>query len=155
MIDAGALTEADAKNHPQKNVITQALGASYLPEVEVDSVSGTLFQGEKILLCSDGLTGELDDREIADILAMPGTEQEAVDHLIEAANAHGGEDNITVILVSAPADAPPPRARKSGTVPMKAITLDGQPKTDKKRPIYLYLVILAVVFVILLLAVIL
>jgi PPM family protein phosphatase len=51
------------------------------------------------------LTGELEDREIADILAMPGKEREAVACLIESANAHGGSDNITVILVSAPADA--------------------------------------------------
>ena len=113
LIDSGALSPADAARHPHRNYVTQALGAVGLDEVEVDTREGRLYQGEQLLLCSDGLTGELEDSRIAEVLGGGGSEQEKVDQLIELALAEGGPDNITVVLLSAPDTA---RAREPASV---------------------------------------
>lgn len=102
LIDSGALSPEDAARHPHRNYVTQALGAVGLDEVEVDTREGRLYQGEQLLLCSDGLTGELEDSCIAEVLGGGGSEQEKVDQLIELALEKGGTDNITVVLLSAP-----------------------------------------------------
>ncbi|HKJ09751.1 MAG TPA: protein phosphatase 2C domain-containing protein [Gammaproteobacteria bacterium] len=106
LIDSGALSPADAVHHPHRNYVTQALGATGLDEVEVDTLEGCLYRGEQLLLCSDGLTGELRDGVIARVLGGAGSEQEKVDRLIELALEQGGTDNITVVLLSAPDTAP-------------------------------------------------
>ncbi|MEJ2686087.1 MAG: protein phosphatase 2C domain-containing protein [Gammaproteobacteria bacterium] len=106
LIDSGALSPADAVHHPHRNYVTQALGATGLDEVEVDTLEGRLYRGEQLLLCSDGLTGELRDGIIARVLGGAGSEQEKVDQLIELALEQGGTDNITVVLLSAPETAP-------------------------------------------------
>ncbi len=106
LIDSGVLSPEEAASHPQRNYVTQALGAAGLDQVEVDILEGSLCQGEQLLLCSDGLTGELQDSAIAQVLADPGTEQEKVERLIELALEQGGTDNITVVLLSAPDSAP-------------------------------------------------
>jgi protein phosphatase len=105
LIDKGEITEKDAINHPERNAITQALGMEECNDVEVDVVYGSFHKNEKILLCSDGLTSEVNDNQIASILRNEFSPQHAVDNLIKAAKNNGGADNITVILVSAPDDA--------------------------------------------------
>lgn len=120
LIDSGAISEEEARHHPQRSVITQALGADELKTVRVDSVRDILARGERLLLCSDGLTGEVDDAYIADVMSRTSDSQQAVEQLIAAANNNGGSDNVTVILVDAPANAPR-RKRKGDTVPMRAI----------------------------------
>jgi protein phosphatase len=117
LIDSGAITEKEALEHPEKSVISQALGAPDMPEVRVDTVTGQFYSGEKILLCSDGLNAELNDGLIATILAKGSGDRQIVDNLIQAANDAGGSDNVTVILVSAPSDAPV-RIAKGATMPM-------------------------------------
>lgn len=101
LLDTGAITQEEAINHPNKNIITQSLGAGSAT-VTVDSKSGQFSGTQKILLCSDGLSDELIDAEICDILQQGGDDQMIVDNLIRAALLHGGRDNITAILVSAP-----------------------------------------------------
>jgi protein phosphatase len=133
LIDSGAISEADARVHPQRSVITQALGASDLKMVRVDTVKGTLTRGQQILLCSDGLTGEVEDVEMAYLLRNASDSQQAVDRLIQAANTNGGSDNVTVVLVNAPADAPR-RKRKGDTIPMQAVVL---PPTSSWRQQFL------------------
>ncbi|NBD36699.1 MAG: Stp1/IreP family PP2C-type Ser/Thr phosphatase, partial [Chloroflexi bacterium] len=88
-IDAGILTPEMARNHPQKNVITRAMG--HRPDVEVDTfgMQGKLRPGDKILLCSDGLTGPVRDEQVADILRRYPID-EAARRLVDAANANGG-----------------------------------------------------------------
>jgi protein phosphatase len=81
--------------------MTQALGWVGVATVEVDTVTGIFCKGEKILLCSDGLTDELKEGEIIQILTGRGDDQHMVDALIQRANDNGGSDNVTVILVSA------------------------------------------------------
>ncbi len=106
MLDEGQISSAEAVNHPYRNVITQALGVADLDRVEVGAVSGTLCQGEVVLLCSDGLTGEVSEEEIGTVLHGADNLQVAAQALVDSALEHGGSDNITVLLVPAPADAP-------------------------------------------------
>ena len=90
----GELTEEQAKTHPMKNVLTQAVGA--MPEINIDVGSFKVKSGEIYLLCTDGLTNMVDNEEIVNILHS--TKNPAND-LIEAALSHGGKDNVSVIVV--------------------------------------------------------
>lgn len=96
LLKDGKLTLAEAKNHPQRNVVTQALGPR--DHIETVNYQITLQKNDQILLCSDGLTTMLSDEDIAETLTE-FSGQEAVDMLIERANQEGGEDNITVLLI--------------------------------------------------------
>src|SRR3954469_2390674 len=92
----GKLTPEEAENHPQRSIITRALGPE--PEVEVETYTHAGRAGDVYLLCSDGLTGMVPEPRIAEILAESGTLDEAVHRLIEEANENGGKDNITAVL---------------------------------------------------------
>lgn len=93
LVQKGVLTEEQAQTHPQKNVITRAIGTE--PQVDVDVFTLNYHEGDKILLCSDGLTDMLDTSEIQAIINQDGATQA----LIDAANANGGRDNVTAIIV--------------------------------------------------------
>jgi len=98
---AGFLSEEQARDHPLKNVVTRALGGD--SEVKVDVTEVELEPGDTLLLCSDGLTTMLDDREIEAHLTglEDGELNGACEDLIEDANAKGGHDNVTVVLLRA------------------------------------------------------
>jgi protein phosphatase len=98
----GILTPSEARVHPFRNVITQALGNGGDLEVEVQTLE--LSNSERLLLCSDGLSGMIGDKQIWEIVRQSSDLQVAVESLIYAAREHGGEDNITVILVSCSAE---------------------------------------------------
>jgi serine/threonine protein phosphatase PrpC len=98
-VDAGALTPLQARHHPFASVLTRALGLSDDPEFE--TFGGDLRPGDMLLLCSDGLTGMVEDDELAFILAGESSLDARVQALIDAANRNGGFDNITVILIQA------------------------------------------------------
>jgi serine/threonine protein phosphatase PrpC len=102
LIDQGELTTEEAEFDPRKNAVTRALGVQELETVRADSVSDKWKVGEKILLCSDGLTDCVTHKDIEQIMGEDGTDQEKVDRLIDRALEEGGKDNITVIVVSAP-----------------------------------------------------
>src|SRR6202000_1996317 len=91
----GQLTEAQAEDHPQRSIITRALGPE--PEVEVDLQTVPAHAGDIFLICSDGLTSMLDDEHIERLLARATSMQNAVRALIDEANRAGGRDNISVI----------------------------------------------------------
>lgn len=110
LIDQGEITAEEAASDPRKNAVTRALGVQELETVRADSISEKWQPGQKILLCSDGLTDCVTTSEIAEILAAEGTDQSRVDRLIEAALAGGGKDNITIILVSASENAKKPES---------------------------------------------
>ena len=97
MVRLGGLDPEKARNHPDKNVITRAIGVDQT--VEADFFELELSEGEKILLCSDGLSNMLRDEEIYEIVNRGQSLQESADALIEAANGNGGFDNIAVILI--------------------------------------------------------
>ena len=100
LIDQGAITPEQARSHPHRNVVTQALGVTDPEALKVETISGELRPGFQILLCSDGLTEEVDDGAIAGLLAQSElSAQECVDHLISSALDGGGSDNVTVVLL--------------------------------------------------------
>jgi serine/threonine protein phosphatase PrpC len=98
LYENGILTKEDIAHHPQKNLITRSVGT--YPQVEADSLSNAAHAGDIFLLCSDGLTDVLTDQEIARTLSVPARPvQDLADQLVDAANAAGGPDNITVVVV--------------------------------------------------------
>jgi protein phosphatase len=96
-VDAGYLTPEQARSHPYSNVITRCVGANN--DVVPDVYVGAVRPLDLFLLASDGLTGMLEDPELAALLVADRTPQEQVDDLIAEANRHGGLDNVTAILV--------------------------------------------------------
>src|SRR5215207_2397059 len=91
----GRLTEEQAEEHPQRSIITRALGPE--PSVSVDTMTFPARDGDVFLLCSDGLTTMVSDEEIREILVRSKTLRSAVNRLVEAANRGGGRDNITAV----------------------------------------------------------
>lgn len=105
MIRRGEITAAQAANHPHRSVITRALGTDL--EVDPEIVEVPLAAGDRVLICSDGLTGMVDDEEIAQIMQRDLDPQAIAQALVDAALANGGEDNVTVVVVEAEADSKP------------------------------------------------
>jgi serine/threonine protein phosphatase PrpC len=93
---SGQITPEAAEHHPQRSIITRALGPE--PDVEVDTYTLTGRDGDVFLICSDGLTSMISDEEVASILRSAGSLDEAAEELVRAANQSGGKDNITVIV---------------------------------------------------------
>lgn len=100
LIELEQLTREEANSHPQKNVLYRALGQS--ESLEVDALTRRLPPNSQLMLCSDGLWNLISESEIADITLKYPNPQEACDKLVALANAHGGTDNITAILVRVP-----------------------------------------------------
>jgi PPM family protein phosphatase len=99
MLNAGEITEAEAEVHPHKNVMTRALGTE--EEVEVDEETVALEDGDRVLICSDGLTGMVTEEQIQAILEASPEPQNAAERLVRAANRAGGVDNISVVVLAA------------------------------------------------------
>jgi protein phosphatase len=100
LVESGAIDETQAKRHPQRNILTQALGITALEQLHISMAKGRLEPGISFLVCSDGLTEEVNDRAIEAIMARRDlAAQECLDHLLLAALENGGSDNITAILV--------------------------------------------------------
>lgn len=97
LVDSGMITAEEMHSHPHRNVITRALGAG--DTWGADFSTATVSPGQRLLVCSDGLTGELTDEQIAGILNAGRNAQETVDWLIHQSLRQGGRDNVTVILV--------------------------------------------------------
>lgn len=99
LVDAGQISQAQAAVHPRRHVVTRALGTG--DEIEADYWLLPIEEGDRILVCSDGLNGELDDEHISNILRSQADPQAAVDELIQAALRSGGRDNVTCIVLDA------------------------------------------------------
>jgi protein phosphatase len=97
LLDKGVIDEYEARIHPRRNLITKALGAT--PEIEPEYNRMLLEAGDIVLLCSDGLTNALSDKEILDILGTDGDYEEKLGRLIDAANEGNGDDNVTAVLI--------------------------------------------------------
>jgi protein phosphatase len=98
LVDLGLLHPEEAETHPHRNIITRAVGA--YPQLEVDTEVLEVEEGDRFLLCSDGLTKEVSDAEISGLLREARLEQSA-EALLETALARGGSDNISLVLVEA------------------------------------------------------
>ncbi|WP_444904960.1 PP2C family protein-serine/threonine phosphatase [Microbulbifer sp. CnH-101-E] len=108
LMDSGAINSEEAATHPNRHVITRCIGGSTNPKLEVDRVSHRWSSGQKLLLCSDGLSSEVPNEKINRIIAETPNNHQIVELLINAALDAGGKDNITVQIIEAPAIAPPP-----------------------------------------------
>ena len=102
MVRMGGLKREMARNHPDKNIITRAIGA--LDDVDVDFFEVRLNKGDTILMCSDGLSNMIEDEEIRMIMQGQRDIVEKAESLVKAANNNGGKDNIAVVLVEPFAD---------------------------------------------------
>ncbi len=106
LIATGQLTADEARRHPNRNIVTRALGIE--PDIEIDAWTLPLVRGDRFLLCSDGLVDEVVDDTIGELLGGIDDPQEAADQLVATANRHGGRDNITVIVIDVvDGDEPP------------------------------------------------
>lgn len=97
MIEAGQLTEAEARVHPNRSVITRAIGSD--PHMQPDLYELNVETGDRLLLCSDGVCGMIEDSEIASIMRQAPSAQACADQLVEAALHAGGFDNATAVVV--------------------------------------------------------
>lgn len=97
LVDLGEISESEAENHPNRNVLYRAMGQSepFKPDIEKFSIQ----PGERLMICSDGLWGVVDQQEMMQILKNQKDPEDIVCELVDAANAAGGPDNISVILV--------------------------------------------------------
>jgi PPM family protein phosphatase len=139
LVRSGDLTRDQAAEHPQKNLITRALGAD--EEVDVDTTVLPVEAGDRVLLCSDGLSDMVPEARISEILLESSEDPErAARGLLSAALDAGGNDNITAIVVDVKEQAPPPRrARRRreghpGTSEMQAVEPSVQPQEGRTSP---------------------
>ena len=125
LVDEGKLTSEEAEMHPQRNILTRALGVD--EAVQVDQGAIEPRPGDRLLLCSDGLHGMIDAEGIRRILTEQADPQAAADALVEAANEAGGQDNITAIVIDV-------LEAKGEAAPQETRTEVGAPKPAEERP---------------------
>ncbi len=126
LVRSGDLTRAEASEHPQRNLITRALGAE--EEVAVDTAVLPVEVGDRLLLCSDGLSDMVPEARIGEILASTASPEKCVRILLSAALEAGGADNVTVVVIDVrqePAQEPP-ATRRSDTQELRAVSSPGQ-----------------------------
>lgn len=99
LLDRGLIDSVQAASHPYRNVITKVLGSLESPEIDADHLSDELRPGDWLLLCTDGLNGELNDAEIGALILEAEAPEPAARELVTAALERGGHDNVTLILL--------------------------------------------------------
>ncbi|MGZ6962460.1 MAG: Stp1/IreP family PP2C-type Ser/Thr phosphatase, partial [Ilumatobacteraceae bacterium] len=97
LVNTGHISEDEARSHPRRNIVTRALGIE--PTVRVDTWLVPMVHGDRFILCSDGLVDEVPDEDIAAIALANSDAQATADQLVAKANANGGRDNVTVVVV--------------------------------------------------------
>jgi PPM family protein phosphatase len=127
----GQLTDAQAEDHPQRSIITRALGPE--PEVEVDVQTVPAQAGDVFLICSDGLTTMLGDEQIGRLLSRATSMESAVRALVDEANRAGGRDNVTVVAFRVEDAAAPARAPEGATLVGPAAAEAGLTATEVRR----------------------
>ena len=100
LVDQKLITSEQARSHPHRNVVTQALGVTDNSELNIAEITDSWMAGDKFLICSDGLTEEVEDTEIENILNQALAPKELCDQLMIKALENGGSDNITAIIIS-------------------------------------------------------
>ena len=133
----GQLTPEEAEEHPQRSIITRALGPE--PEVEPDVHTHQVRHGDVFLLCSDGLTSMVREDRVREILAIGPTLRKAVDQLVDEANHMGGRDNITVVMFRVAVEEGAPRDELEDTVTgldgeaVRAASVAGRDREEKPQ----------------------
>ena len=129
LVREGRITAAEAKVHPQRNIVTRALGV--IEHVEVDSFHFVPKIGDRYLLCSDGLFNEVDANTIATILATEADPEAATQKLIDAANEGGGRDNITTVIADVVAAEDASMPSKAQALASLAVVDEGDPTNEQ------------------------
>jgi len=129
LVREGRITAAEAKVHPQRNIVTRALGV--IEHVEVDSFHFVPKIGDRYLLCSDGLFNEVDANTIATILATEADPEVATQKLIAAANEGGGHDNITTVIADVVAAEDASMPSKAQALASLAVVDEGDPTNEQ------------------------
>lgn len=99
LLDKNLITIEEAKVHPKRHLLTQSIGLSTKNQLDIDSTNLDLPPGSEILLCTDGLTNELEEDQIRQMLDQSVSDQSRVQQVVELANDFGGNDNITAMLI--------------------------------------------------------
>ena len=110
LVDSGQITADEARTHPSRSIITRALGSD--PDMYADHFSLEVNDGDRVILCSDGLSSMISDAEIESLAVSSATPQQAADNLVAAALTAGGSDNVTVVVVDVLNDGLADAARK-------------------------------------------
>ena len=132
LVRSGDLTRAQASEHPQKNLITRALGAE--EEVEVDTAVLPIGPGDRLLLCSDGLSDMVPENNMLDLLtSYPEETEKTVHALVQAALDAGGADNITVVVVDVREEDPPTERARRGDTQELNIVAPGETDGAERR----------------------
>jgi len=97
LVKTGQISPEDAAHHPRKNIVLKAAGTE--PDIEIDTVTIAFEEGDKMLLCSDGLSDKVSKSEMEEILSSSLKIEEKADRLIQLANQYGGEDNISLAII--------------------------------------------------------
>jgi protein phosphatase len=106
LLESGSIAPEELLDHPDKNVITQCIGSFDNPNIHVDKLQESWQPNQWILLCSDGLTDELNNQQIAEVLCNSTSLDQATENLIAAALEQGGKDNVTAQLIASPLQEP-------------------------------------------------
>lgn len=131
LIEQGRLTEAEARFHPQRSVITRALGSD--PHMQPDLYTLHVEEGDRLLLCSDGLCSMISDEDIEEILLDNPAPAHACDALVEEAIIAGGLDNVTVIVID-PLGDPPSEKNEDDIVEERVVGLPEDARADEEEP---------------------
>lgn len=136
LVNEGIISAEDARTHPRRNIVTRALGIDR--HVNVDVISLQLSPGDRLVLCSDGLVDEVPDHHIADVLRQHSVAQEAAEALVMTANANGGRDNTTVVVVdvledSAEVTETSPSSSISGEIPRPVVDATTSGRRARRR----------------------
>jgi protein phosphatase len=129
MVAEGKLSPEEAENHPQRSILTRALGAE--PEVDVDTLELQLQSGDRIVICSDGLSSVVPEEQILATLSDSKELKEACKRLVDAANERGGPDNITVVVVEV--TGVEPRVGAPAAAPRREISPAEVPRARRRR----------------------
>jgi len=117
MVMEGEISQEEAETHPQRSILTRALGVDQ--SVQVDEGDVEVSDGDRLLLCTDGLTGMVPEGQIREILLESADPQEAVEKLVKVANRAGGIDNITAVILDFSEDGSGPGETKQTTIPQQ------------------------------------
>jgi protein phosphatase len=117
MVMEGEISQEEAETHPHRSILTRALGVDQ--SVQVDEGDVEVADGDRLLLCTDGLTGMVPEGQIREILLESADPQEAVDKLVKVANRAGGIDNITAVILDFADDGSGPGETKESAIPQQ------------------------------------
>lgn len=129
MVREGRLKPEEAERHPQRSIITRALGVD--ADVDVDELSVAIEEGDRFLLCSDGLTSMIGFDDLLDVLSTQGDPDAAANELVNRALEAGGEDNVTVVLIDLTDGSVAPPAPSSEPAPVPTPRENTEPDADR------------------------